>query len=72
MRTRNGEIPSWRAALEETAVAFGIVFLATMAAFGYPPTLASLYISGIAAGLWGLKTWAEARALHHIRLPEET
>ncbi len=65
MRALNGNLPPWIAVLEEVLVAFGIVLIVNLLVFGFPPTPEALYISGLTAALWGLKTWTEARALHH-------
>lgn len=65
MRALNGSIPPWLAALEEALIAFATVTLVGLAAFGFPPTVEALYVAGITGGVWGLKTWAEARGLQH-------
>ncbi len=65
MRALNGNLLPWIATLEETLVAFGIVLLVNLLAFGFPPGAEAFYISAITGGIWGLKTWVEARALHH-------
>lgn len=68
MRALNGTLPSWLAALEEALVAFGIVLVVNLLAFGFPPAGEAFYISGLTGVAWGLKTWAEARALK-LHLP---
>lgn len=65
MRALNGIMPPWLAALEEALVAFAIVLMVNLLAFGFPPSIEAFYISGITGGIWGLKTWAEARGLQH-------
>ncbi len=65
MRALNGNLPPWIAVLEEAVVAFLIVLFVNLLAFGFPPSGEAVYISGITGGIWGLKTWVEARALHH-------
>ena len=72
MRALNGNLPPLIAAVEEAVVAFLVVLLVNLVAFGFPPTVEALYISGITGGIWGLKTWAEARALHHQPPPGGT
>ena len=65
MRALNGIMPPWLAALEEALIAFLIVLLVNLLAFGFPPAPEAFYISGITGAIWGLKTWAEARGMHH-------
>ena len=69
MRHLNGLMPPWLAALEEALVAFLIVLVVNLLAFGFPPGAEAFYVSGLSGVLWGLKTWAEARALNSIRPP---
>ena len=71
MRALNGILPPWAAALEEALVAFAIVLVVNLLAFGFPPSGEAFYVSGLSGVLWGLKTWAEARALSSLRTGED-
>ncbi len=72
MRELNGKMRPWMAALEESIVAFVIVFFMTMGAagFAWPPAAEILWASFGTGFVWGAKTWAEARALQHVKTGE--